>query len=125
MFNCIERKVDTEFIIDEEARVVVCIITAENDVESRLSKYELWDDAYDNVIFDTRRYKGVARCAPDDVWDEKIGMHLAEYRASKKRQNDVNNELRKYINGVKACVDKLEKYGLMKEPRKPKELYND
>lgn len=118
-YTCENRmnRVNTEYKVDENKRTVVCIITTFNDIPHRLAKYGLADEKYDDIDFDLRIYKGIAKCAPDDVWDEKTGKRLAEYRASKQRQADVNTELKKYINGISKCIDNLYDYGLMKDPR--------
>lgn len=114
-------RVSTEYIVDEEKRTVVCIMRTVNDVPIRLAKYGLWDEDYDENDFDVRAYKGVAKCAPGDTWDEIYGMRLAEYRAARARQVDVNTELKAYINGISKCIDNLYDYGLMKHPHKPVE----
>ena len=116
------KEVVTEFIVNEKKRTVVCVMTTINDVPARLAKYGLADGDYDDVDFDIREYKGIAKCAPGDVWDAEFGKHLAEYRASKMRKADVNQELQKYIKGIMRCVDNLYDYGMLKEPHRPKEL---
>lgn len=112
-------RVTTEYEINEDKRTVVCIITTINDIPYRLAKYGLADDIYDEEDLDIRIYKGIAKCAPEDEWDALYGKRLAEYRASRARQVDVNNELKAYINGISKCIDNLYDYGLMKHPHKP------
>lgn len=112
-------RVTTEYKVDKEKRTVVCIITTVNDIPLRLAKYGLADEDYDAIDFDTRIYKGIAKCAPGDTWDEVYGRRLAEYRAARARQIDVNNELKAYIHGISKCIDNLYDYGLMKDPHKP------
>ena len=97
-----EDKVTTEFFIDEDKRTIVCVITTRNDVPLRLAKYGLADEKYDE-------------------WNETFGMQLAEYRASRARQKDVNKELRKYIKNITKCVDDLRTYGMLKDPHLPNE----
>lgn len=112
-------KVTTEYKVNKEKGTVVCILTVINDIPLRLAKYGLADEDYDDIDFDIRIYKGIAKCAPEDHWDEIYGKRLAEYRASRARQIDVNNELKSYIRGVSKCIDNLYDYGLMKDPHKP------
>lgn len=112
-------RVTTEFLVNEEKRTVVCIITAIDDVPIRLAKYGLADDEYEDYDFDMRVYKGIAKCSPEDEWDETYGRRLAEYRAARARQLDVNADLNKYINGIFKAVDNLHNYGLMKDPHYP------
>ena len=114
-------EVTTEYKVNEEKRTVVCIITATDDIPKRLRKYGLADEKYDYITSDTRFYKGIAKCAPGDTWDETYGKRLAEYRAARARQIDVNNELKAYIKGISKCIDNLYDYGLMRYPHKPEE----
>lgn len=118
MFFCMNPVV-TEYEVNEEKRIVVCIITTVNDVKRRLEKYNLADDDYDDFTEDVRVYKGIAKCAPEDKWDEVYGKRLAEYRASRARQVDVNNELKAFIRGITKSVDNLYDYGLLKDPHRP------
>ena len=114
-------RVTTEYKVNKEKRTVVCIITAVNDVPLRLAKYGLADEEYDDVDLDIRTYKGIAKCSLEDTWDESYGKRLAEYRAARARQTDVNSELKKYIKDISKCIDNLYDYGLMRKPREPKE----
>lgn len=113
--------VTTEYKVNEEKRTVVCIIKTTNDIDSKLAKYDLF--ANEDFLFDPdiRIYKGIARCAPDDTWDEEYGKRLAEYRASRARQVDVNNELKNYIKTISKRIDNLYDHGLLKTPHRPKE----
>lgn len=115
------KKVTTEYKVNKEKRTVVCIITTVNDIPERLAKYGLADEEYDDIDFEIRTYKGIAKCSLDDVWDEQYGRRLAEYRAARARQLDVNAELKNYINGITRCIDNLYDYGLMRDPHKPEE----
>lgn len=112
-------KVQTEFIINEEKRTVVCILRTINDVPMRLAKYGLADGDYDEKDLEIRTYKGVAKCNPADEWDETYGMRLAEYRASCARQKDVNKKIKDYISGILKCLDNLHSYGFLKTPHFP------
>ena len=113
-------RIEVEYKVNAEKRTVVCIITTVNDVPNKLAKYGLADESYDDYD-DIRIYKGIARCAPEDEWDETYGKRLAEYRATRARQIDVNNDLRKFIKGISRCIDNLYDYGLLKDPHKPEE----
>lgn len=110
-------RVRTEYMVNEKARVVVCQITAVDDFNTRLVKYG----------FEPRRdkkgtvkcYRGVARCHPEDEWNETFGKRLAEYRASQKRVNSVNKEIEDFIETLQRDSLRLVKYGIMKQPRYP------
>ena len=112
-------RVSTKFEINKEKRTIVCIITTINDFPLRLEKYGLADDDYNENDFDVRVYRGVAKCSPEDDWDEAYGKHLAEYRAACARQSDINHDIKKYIHGISKCIDNLYDYGMLKDPRFP------
>lgn len=105
-------RVVTDYYINEEARTVVCIITAYDDVAAKLAKYGLADDNI--VIVEKKVYRGVAKCSPADVWDEKVGMRLAEYRASRARAAYVNEQIDKFISDNERRLKNLRMYGRMK-----------
>lgn len=111
--------VTTEFIVNEEKRTVVCIITTVDDMADRLAKYGLADDQYDDIE-DVRIYKGIAKCCPQDTWDESYGKKLAEWRAARKRKTDINNEISNYIVSMYERLDTLDIYGRLKDPTPPK-----
>ena len=112
-------KVNTEFLINENKRTVTCIISTINDIPLRLQKYGFSDNNYDDIDFEIRKYVGIAKCSPDDTWNERYGKQLAEYRALQKRKTEVNNEILAYIKRVGRDLNKLEKYGLIKPSRPP------
>ena len=116
--------VTTEFIVNEEKRTVVCIITTVDDMADRLAKYGLADDQYDDME-DIRVYKGIAKCCPQDTWDESYGKKLAEWRAARKRQVDINNEIYDYIDSMSERLETLEIYGRLKEPTPPKGYWEE
>jgi len=107
----------TKFKINKEKGVIVCLIECINDIESILRKYNLtypegWMKA---------RYKGIARCSPEDEWDETYGRRLAEYRARRARQIDINNELKNFYKRENIKLSNLINYGLVKTPKHPDE----
>lgn len=116
--------VTTEFIVNEEKRTVVCIITTVDDMADRLAKYGLADDQYDDIE-DIRIYKGIAKCCPQDTWDESFGKKLAEWRAARKREVDINNEIYDYIDSMNERLETLEIYGRLKEPTPPKGYWEE
>lgn len=115
----LSKKVTTKYKVNKKKGTVICIITTVDEIPRRLEKYDLADEQYDDFI-DVRVYKGIAYCAPEDEWNETFGRRLAEYRAQRARQVDVNNEIKKYIKGLSRNIDNLYDYGLIKEPRRPK-----
>ena len=115
---------NTKFHVDKENGVVVCIITMDEDdiIGNRIQKYDLWGVAWDSYRQLSKRFVGVAKCAPEDEFDETYGKRLAEYRACVKRQKYVNKFLRKYIGSIINNIDRLVQYGLLKDVYPPKEI---
>lgn len=112
--------VNTNYIVNKEKRTVVCIIETRDDVFKRISKYGLLEGwAWYEKFGGDRVYKGVAKCAPEDEWDETYGKRLAEYRASKAREKDVNRCIKEYSDKVMKNIVNLNKYGRIKTPRYP------
>lgn len=111
--------VTTEFIVNEKKRTVVCIITTVDDFITRIEKYGLGDDKYDDIE-DVRIYKGIAKCCPQDTWDESYGKKLAEWRAERQRQVDINNEIYDYTFSMRDRLVTLETYGMLKKPTPPR-----
>ena len=106
---------DIKFIIDPEHRVVVCkLLNCENTATGRIYKYmkstemfELWNNYTIKSV-----YTGVARCAPEDEWNEEYGKRLALKRAKKKRGDDANRMIMKWHKRVSKELDNLVKYGI-------------
>lgn len=116
-------QITTEYKINKDKRTIVCIITTIDEIPRRLEKYGLFDDENygDDQDIYIRTYKGIARCAPEDEWDETYGKRLAEYRAAKARKNSVNAELKKFTAKMLRKIDTLYDHGMMREPHKPEE----
>lgn len=114
-----------KFKINEEKRTITCIITVEMDILEILRKYGfetgyLIDNDYE-TIYKTRTYVGIAKCAKEDKWNEDFGKRLAEYRAMRKRQIDVNNEIKDFYKKEIHKLNNLSNYGLLKTPKDPRE----
>lgn len=128
MYYLDKDRVKTDFKVDEKNRVVVCIITASFDVESRLMKYGFIDEDVEWKYFNGNtkpcRYVGIARCAEGDEWNPAFGKKLAEYRASEKRMRDVNRRLDAYVSEINKKIADLTNYGYMKASKMPEESNN-
>ena len=114
--------VKTSYVVNKEKRTVVCIIEATDDFIHRAQKYGVplnnyWD--FYEKYKGCKTYKGIAKCAPEDEWDETYGKRLAEYRASKAREKYVNRWIREYSDKVLKSIVDLNKYGRIKTPRYP------
>lgn len=111
--------VNTKFKINKEKGVIVCIVTATDDIYEIIRKYRLYTDYTLPTPFSYKIYKGIARCAPEDKWDETYGKRLAEYRAVRARQIDVNNKLKDLYKRENIKLSNLINYGLLKTPKHP------
>lgn len=106
--------VKEEFYVDRDNRIVKCFLITVNDVAAKLEKYGIaaggWEDVMDIHV-------GIAKCAPEDEWNEVYGRHLAERRAYAKRRGEVNAELRRAIEVERKKLETLEKYGFLKRAK--------
>lgn len=114
---------EVRFFVDKEHGVVVCKLTGCKDIAvSRLDKYMPNYDYYligspywlNTDIEDT--YTGIARCNPEDEWDEEYGKELALLRAKQKRCKAVNNVLCEVMRQMACEMDDLRIYGIHKIP---------
>lgn len=127
MFRKFETDVDTEFKINEEKRTITCIITTRNDFLSKLIKYGFADSFnlfaldWDAEDIEEKKYVGVARCSPDDEWDETYGCDLAEARAMNKRRADLNERIHQFVRRTYTNLDNLWLYGRLKRQKSPDE----
>ena len=110
-------KVKTEFYVNEKKRTIVCVIFTKNEVLDRLWKYGIYDCTMD--LAEECEYVGIAKCAPEDVWDENYGRKLAEYRAMEIRRKDVNRKIKNYITLTENKFTNLLTYGRIKTSRPP------
>ena len=94
------------YVINKEKRTVVCIMrNAEEDACGPVEKY--LDSK--GLSFDWATYKklllpesivGVAKCNPNDEWDEEFGKRLARKRCSDKYEAIKLEKLRKFWNEI-------------------------
>lgn len=132
-FNFFRRYVTdykTEYKVNRDKGTVTCIITTTEDFMNKIIKYGFSDvfdrfgftyDNWNDDSFDVRKYVGVAKCSPEDEWDEEYGKQLAEYRAMKKRRADINNDLKTFVRRTYKNLDNLMDHGMLKEIHKPLE----
>lgn len=111
--------INTEYKIDESKRTIICIISTINDYNRKLRKYSLFDSSQFDCCEDFRQYIGIARCAPEDKWDEAYGKRLAEYRASCLRRACLNHKINNFIKETKRRLDALNDFGKLKPPHRP------
>ena len=85
---------DCKFYVDEDARVVVCVIPNTNDMLiDFVREHFRWDDVDMDYAIDyhfepklqmPRSFMGKAVCAAEDEWNEDLGRKIAFSRAKDK-----------------------------------------
>ncbi len=109
---------DIRYIVNKNRRAVVCIITGCKYLASyRLYKYiPDWSKRYSDDCCIPDKYVGVAKCAPEDTWDEEFGKKLAFFKARKKRNRAINKAIEKQIKEIEKQVNNLKTLGIHPEP---------
>lgn len=104
---------DIKWVVDKEHRVIVCMLMNCGDIAcKRIRKYcGSYPYHYDRYIINDK-YVGMARCAPDDKWNEEYGKALALKRAKRKRGVAANLAVIRYYNQAKHDLDSLLEYGV-------------
>ena len=108
-------KEDCIFYINEEKRTVTCLIKYIDDrpviyaahnflSELEFKNIQIWPDGIDNYI--KRQYVGVAKCSPEDKWDEETGKKLAFARAKMAFYKDFFHTFSNYICAAEEAVAK-------------------
>lgn len=97
-----------KYFINPESRYVTCVIHGCKDdpwtwyIDAKGAwkprfVYDWCDECY-QIKND---YVGIAKCAPDDIFDEKTGMKLAYRRAHAKRQGDMKQVMQRVLKELK------------------------
>ena len=106
---------NVKYYVNRDKRTVVCVLSgcrwnACNRITKQVQNYEY----FINPLGEFRikdEYVGIAKCSPEDTWDEDYGQKLAFARARKKRDEAINEQVAKVIDALRASVDKLSRYG--------------
>lgn len=112
-----------EFKINREKGVVVCIVETRGDIAGILYKYG-WSPNLIANSYEKKFYKGIARCAPEDEWDEIYGKRLAEYRAMTKRRRYINREIKRFWKEQTRKLNNLYRYGFLDALKEPEMAVN-
>lgn len=119
---CINNEnIRTDYVVNKDKRTVTCIISTINDYNRKLNKYNFEDGRKDSYYDDFNQYIGIARCNPEDTWDEVYGKRLAEYRASCQRRAALNHQINNFVKEINRDLNALITYGKLKPPHKPEE----
>ncbi len=113
---------DVKFIVKEEERKVLCILneTASDalDIIDHMSYICIGTSNKSYIM--PNKFVGIATCAPEDTWDEKVGRVIAfnkvcekYYKSLFKRLNtyvlDADYELNRSINEMNIYGDRVGK----------------
>lgn len=112
---------EVRYEVHPEQRVCVCYIEdCKWDVFDFLNKYFRRVSADTNVTIPDR-FKGVARCAEEDEFDEIYGKDLAFDRAYAKYMNSFTKRIANYTNFINKELDNF--VGLIKTCRKTRKWW--
>lgn len=101
---------DCKFYVNEEKRVVVCVI---NTTEDKLAD-DIWSithtfNPYDFPCLEMKnRFVGRATCSPDDEWNTETGKLLAYKRAKHNFYTSYFKHLNKFVNAIEDELDSIE-----------------
>lgn len=98
---------DCTFVVNEEKRTVVCYYEGCRKMVYHTIRdtpfheiYRYIYEHYPEMAYMKDRYAGVAKCAPDDEWDEEIGRHIAFYRLCDKVMRSYFKRMNFFVNYV-------------------------
>lgn len=101
---------DCNFYVDEEKRIIACVLEGTRDMFNRYIDDKLYFDPWScglkgvnhsNFIHSLRmpnRFVGVAKCAVEDKWNEELGKKIAYLRLREKVYHSFFNKARHYID---------------------------
>lgn len=106
---------NVKYYVNRDKRTVVCILSgcrwnATNRILKYVRNYESFVNPYGEFRIKDE-YVGIAKCSPEDTWDEDYGQRLAFARARKKRDDAINDQVYRALDTLRAAADKLSKYG--------------
>lgn len=118
-----------KYSVDKQNKVVVCIGKWDiQDIYDYVTPNFGWI-AYDYLRnyfkcakIDSIIFKGIARCSPEDEFDEVIGKRLAESRMQIKAFNTVGNSLRHMLGTMQKWYEGVSNNLLVLNYRQAKEL---
>ena len=110
------KKMKVTYIVDKDNRKVICLI--ENTKRAFEDFINEQDSMLPFVLDGTRElflkkakmsnvFRGVATCAPEDEWDEKVGRQIAYARARYKFDVSFFNRANWFIHALDKQIDRL------------------
>ena len=116
---------DVEYYIPEGKNVVVCKIwNCKYIAQDRIFKYTRDYEGINQEYEINDCYIGIAKCDPQDEFDEEFGKTLALTRAKAQRGRDINNAIYRYIKAKQKDINTLLTRAIHKVPN-PREIYED
>lgn len=102
-------KNNVKYYVNKEKRTVACVITGcEWAAYNRVWRYVRLEDSAFKIADE---YTGIAKCAPDDEWDEAFGKRLAFARARNNRDKAINDVITKAIKWLRDAEERLMQHG--------------
>lgn len=97
-----------KFIIKEEDGVVVAILQNTSMDLINLLKVDTDDYRVIEKLILSDQYKGVAKLADGDVWDEEVGKDIAFEKAHAKYKEAILKRLKMIKKGIKESLEQME-----------------
>ena len=109
--------VDIKYVVNKENGLVICVLEKCSRIpEKRIKRYmgkRFKVPNYDRYkIRDT--YRGVARCASDDTFDEEVGKKIALKKAKEKRARAINRAMNTFMKDIDKIRIDIERFGVSK-----------
>lgn len=106
---------NVKYYVNRDKRTVVCVLSGCRwNATYRIEKYVRNSNSFVNPYGAFRiedEYVGIAKCSPEDTWDEDYGQRLAFARARKKRDDAINDQVSRALDILRGAADKLSRYG--------------
>ena len=117
-FDEIMNSKDMEFKVYPDKGVVVCrLLNCEDVPIRRIAKYmnSRFIPISSKYLIDDV-FVGIAKCAPEDTFNEECGKEIALAKAKRKRGRAINKAIQKYITDTQRDLDNLKVYGIHDVP---------
>lgn len=107
---------DIEFYVNKKKGTVACKLSNCSSIAiNRIYRYTdnviRWIAKPDRYLIDDV-YLGIAKCAPEDSFDEEYGKKVALLKAKALRGRAINKALTRFTNDVWKSLTRLEDYGI-------------
>ena len=109
---------DAKFFVNEEKRIVVCVIEHTNDLLIKFINnncklgsdcdgifWEKYNHCLSKKLVMPNKFIGTAYCSEDDEWDENIGRVIAFSRAKDNLLQSFFKHTQTYVTYINKCLD--------------------